>query len=55
MKNEPVLVLGAVQTAIALGVSFGLHLSTEQTGAILAFVAAVIALITRTQVTPTLK
>ena len=50
--QEPVLILGAVQAGIALFVSFGLGLEPEQTGAILAFTAAVLSLIARRKVTP---
>ncbi len=56
MKNlwnrEPAAILGAVSAGIALAVGFGLNISTEQTGLILAFVSVVIGLITRSQVTP---
>lgn len=56
MKNlfqtEPALVLGFVQAAIALGVSFGLSLSAEQIGALLAFSAAGLSLGVRRMVTP---
>ena len=37
---------------IALGVSFGLNLSADQVGAIVAFSAAVLGLIARQKVTP---
>lgn len=53
IRKEPALVTGLVSAAIALGVSFGLSLSSEQTGGILAFVVAVLAFVTRSQVTPT--
>lgn len=52
-NREPALILGAVQAAIALVVAFGFDLTAEQIGGILAFTAAVLALITRSQVTPT--
>lgn len=52
MKTEPVLILGAVQTAIALVVSFGLDLTAEQVGAIVAFSAAVLSVVARRKVTP---
>jgi hypothetical protein len=54
-NREPALFLGVVQAAIALFVSFGLGLTPEQIGGILAFSAAVLALITRSQVTPVNK
>jgi hypothetical protein len=50
--REPVLIMGAIQAGLALAVSFGLSLTAEQTGAVLAFSAAVLAVITRRQVTP---
>jgi len=51
--REPVLILTAVQAALALAVAFGLDLSNEQTGAIIALSAAVLGVITRSKVTPT--
>jgi len=50
--REPAMVLALVQTALVLAVSFGLRLTPEQTGAILALTAVVLGLITRTQVSP---
>lgn len=50
--REPAMVLALVQTALVLAVSFGLKLSPEQTGAILALTAVVLGLITRSQVSP---
>ena len=56
MKNlwnrEPALILGVVQTVLALLLAFGVDLTVEQTGAILAVSAAVLAVVTRTKVTP---
>ena len=51
--REPAMVLALVQAVIVLGVAFGLKLSAEQTGAILAVTALVLGLITRSQVSPT--
>ena len=48
--REPAMVLALVQTGIVLAVSFGLRLTPEQTGAILAMTAVVLGLITRSQV-----
>lgn len=53
IKNEPALYIGLVQAILALVVTFGLDLSVEQVGAILAVTAAVLSVVTRTQVTPT--
>jgi len=50
--REPAMVLALVQCVLVLGVSFGLRLTPEQTGAILALTAVVLGLITRTQVSP---
>jgi hypothetical protein len=50
--REPSAILALVQAVIVLAVTFGLRLSPEQTGAILAVTAIVLGLITRSQVTP---
>lgn len=50
--REPALLLGLVQAALALLLAFGLDLSPEQQGTILALTAAVLAVVTRQQVTP---
>lgn len=50
--REPAMVVAFVQAVIVLGVSFGLHLTPEQTAAILAVTAVALGLITRTQVAP---
>lgn len=55
IRNEPVLVSTLIGAVIALFVAFGVDLSTEQTAAILAVVAAVLAIVARQQVTPTNK
>lgn len=53
VRREPALVSGLVTAVLALAVSFGLDLTEEQVGSILAVVAAVMALVVRQQVTPT--
>jgi hypothetical protein len=50
--REPAMVLALVQAVIVLAVSFGLRLTPEQTGAILAVTAVVLGLWTRQRVTP---
>lgn len=55
IKAEPALVSGAIQALLGLLLAFGVNLSNEQTGAILAVTAAVLALITRATVTPLAK
>ena len=53
IRREPALVTGLVSAVVALGTSFGLHLTDEQVGAITAVTVAVMAFVTRSQVTPT--
>jgi hypothetical protein len=50
-KAEPTLLLSAVSAGIALLLAFGVPVTKEQMGAIMAFVAAVLGLINRAQVT----
>ena len=52
-NREPVLFMTVIQAGLALLLSFGIHLSVEQIGAILAFSAAVIGFVVRSQVVPT--
>lgn len=52
IRQEPVLFQGLLQAALALVIAFGLRLSPEAIGAILAFTAALLSFATRTQVTP---
>lgn len=50
--REPAMVLAAVQAVIALAVGFGLDWSAEQVALVVSASAAVLGLITRSQVTP---
>jgi hypothetical protein len=52
LGREPAMVLAFVQAIIVLAVTFGLKLTPEQTGAILAVTALALGLITRTRVSP---
>jgi predicted cation transporter len=52
MQREPALVVGLVGAVIALLLAFGLDLSVDQQGAIMAAVVAVLAVVTRQSVTP---
>lgn len=54
-KREPALFYGVVNATIALAVSFGLELKPDQIGALLAVTSALLALVTRTQMTPNVK
>lgn len=53
IRQEPALVAGTVQAVLGLAAAFGAGLTAEQTGAVLAFTAAVLALVVRANVTPT--
>ena len=53
ITREPVLISGLVDAIIAMCVAFGLDLTVEQTGSIMAVVAVVTAIIARMFVTPT--
>jgi hypothetical protein len=55
IKEEPVMFQGIIQAALALGLSFGLNLSSAQVGAILALSAAILSFWARSQVTPTVN
>ena len=50
--REPALIIAAIQAVVALAVAFGLDLSPEQVGGILAVSAAILGVLTRSQVTP---
>jgi uncharacterized protein (DUF697 family) len=50
--REPAMVLAFVQAVLVLALSFGLQLTPEQTGAIIALTAVILGLITRSKVTP---
>ena len=54
-KREPALILGLVGAVIALVIAFGLELSSEQVGGIMAGTSALLAVVTRSQVTPVAK
>jgi hypothetical protein len=53
IQTEPALVSGFIAAALALAAAFGLNLSGDQIGTILAIVSAGLALLVRSQVTPT--
>lgn len=52
MNKEPALIAGFVQTVLGLLLAFGVDLTQEQVGAILAVTAAVLALLVRNAVSP---
>ena len=51
-NREPALVLGLIAAVIALAIGFGLNISTEQVGLIMAAVTALFAVVVRAKVTP---
>jgi hypothetical protein len=50
--REPAAVVAFVQAVIALAVAFGLELTPEQVGAVVATTALALGLVTRSRVTP---
>ena len=55
LKNEPALLSGLVQAILGLLLAFGVSLSDEQVGSIMAATAVVLAILVRMVVTPTAK
>lgn len=51
-NREPALFMGALQALLALVIAFGLNLSEVQIAALLGTSAAVLALVTRSKVSP---
>lgn len=51
--REPALIIGAIQAVVALGIGFGLHVTPEQFGLIMATVTAILAVLVRSQTTST--
>jgi hypothetical protein len=49
-KREPALLIGALNALLAVGVGFGLDVTPEQVGLINAAVAAVLAVVIRSNV-----
>jgi len=52
LTREPVAVQAVIQAGLGVAIGFGLNMTTEQMGLILVFSAALLALVTRQQVTP---
>ena len=55
IQSEPVAAQALVQSGIALGCAFGLHMTADQIAATLAFTATALAFFTRKAVTPNAK
>ena len=52
LRREPVTVTSLITAAIALAVGFGAPITDGQVGLIVAFVAAVLGFVARSQVSP---
>lgn len=52
LKREPAAIAGFVQASLALLMAFGVKLTIEQTGAVLALTAALLGLLVRARVFP---
>lgn len=55
MTREPALIAGLIQAVLGLLLAFGVDLSQEQVGSILAVTSAALAVVVRSRVTPTGK
>lgn len=55
IKSEPAVIIGLCSALIALATSFGVDLSADQVGALMAVVTIVASIVTRQLVTPTSK
>ena len=55
VQLEPALIMAVIQAGIGLGLAFGLHLTGEQIAGIMAFSAAVLAVISRALTTPNVR
>ena len=55
LTTEPAAIVGAIEAILALAIGFGVDITTEQLALIMAAVTAVLALVVRSQVTPTSK
>jgi uncharacterized membrane protein len=55
LRNEPAVVAAVIGAVIAVAISFGLDLTKEQVGSIMALVTLLLGLGVRHQVTPTKK
>ena len=55
IKEEPAMFYALISALITMAVAFGLNLTTDQMAAVLAPVAILIGLLTRSVVTPDVK
>jgi len=52
LNREPAMFVAVIQAILALVIAFGLDLTPEQVGAIMAVAAGVLGLVTRANVSP---
>ena len=52
IRDEPVIVVGLVQAAIAMGVTFGLGWTAEQVAGVITFTQVLLSVVARSLVTP---
>jgi hypothetical protein len=52
VNREPVAIVAAVEAVLAVAIAFGLDVTAEQLGLIVAALTAVLALFVRSRVTP---
>jgi hypothetical protein len=52
IRNEPVLIIGLVEAILGLFLAFGVDISNEAVGAIMAVTTVILAIIARMFVTP---
>lgn len=52
LGREPALWIGVIGALVSLAIGFGVDITTEQFGLIMAAVSAVLGLVTRSQVSP---
>lgn len=52
VKTEIPFLMGLVQAVLAVVIAFGVNLTQDQTAAVLGLAAVILAVVTRTQVSP---
>ena len=52
LQNEPVMIAAAIRAVIVAAIAFGLDMTPEQMGSLMLAVEAILAVVTRSQVTP---
>jgi hypothetical protein len=52
LRNEPVLIVGLVEVVLGMFLAFGVDLTNEQVGSIMALTSIILAILVRMFVTP---